>query len=77
MQPEGEDAILRNGLASWSGWRADGTFEVAGILGLNRLTHGSSGGWFVERATLEDGTDIANAPFAFEPGKVYATCGCG
>ena len=71
MQPSGEDAHLRKGLASSMAWHADGTFEVDGILGPHRLSAGSSGGWFAERAVLENGTDIAGAPLAFEPGKVY------
>ena len=71
MHPAGQDAELRKGLASSNGWQADGTFDVAGILGAHRLSAGSSGSWFLERAVLEDGTDIASAPLAFEPGKVY------
>jgi hypothetical protein len=72
MQPTGEDADLRKGLASSTAWHADGTFEVGGILGAHRLSGGSSSGaWFIERAVLENGTDIASAPLAFEPGKIY------
>jgi hypothetical protein len=71
MRPEGEDAHLRKGLAVTSNWRADGTFVIDGLLGRHRLTARSSGNWFTVAATLEDGTDVANRPIDFEPGRTY------
>ena len=50
---------------------ADGTFVIDGLLGRHRLTVRSSGNWFPAAATLENGTDIANGPIDFEPGRTY------
>ena len=72
MQPDGEDAHLRKGLAATTTNRlADGTFVIEGLLGRHRLTVRSSGNWFPVAATLENGTDIAKGPFDFEPGRTY------
>jgi hypothetical protein len=71
MRPDGEDAHLRKGLAATTNWRADGTFEIDGLLGRHRLTVRSSGNWFTVAATLENGTDMANGPVDFEPGRTY------
>jgi hypothetical protein len=72
MQPDGEDAHLRKGLAATTTNRlADGTFVIDGLLGRHRLTVRSSGNWFPVAATLENGTDIANRPIDFEPGRTY------
>jgi protocatechuate 3,4-dioxygenase beta subunit len=71
MRPEGEDAHLRKGLAATTNWRADGTFVIDGLLGRHRLTARSSGNWFTVAATLENGTDMANGPIDFEPGRTY------
>jgi hypothetical protein len=51
---------------------ADATFVVDGLLGRHRLTVHSSGYWFTAAATLENGTDIANGPIDFEPGRIYS-----
>ena len=64
-------AHLRKGLAATTNWRADGTFGIDGLLGRHRLTVRSSGNWFTVSATLENGTDIANGPIDFEPGRTY------
>jgi hypothetical protein len=72
MQPDGEDAHLRKGLAeTTTHWLADGTFIIDGLLGRHRLTVRSSGNWFTLAATLESGTDILNGPVDLEPGKTY------
>jgi hypothetical protein len=72
MRPDGEDAHLRQGLAATTTNRlADGTFVIDGLLGRHRLTVRSSGYWFPAAATLENGTDIANGPIDFEPGRIY------
>ena len=72
MRPEGEDAHLRKGLAAMTTNRpADGTFVIDGLLGRHRLTVRSSGNWFTAAASLENGTDIANAPIDVEPGRTY------
>jgi hypothetical protein len=72
MRPDGEDAHLRQGLAATTTNRlADGTFVIDGLLGRHRLTVRSSGYWFTAAATLENGTDIANGPIDFEPGRIY------
>ena len=71
MRPDGEDAHLRKGLAAATDWRADGTFAIEGLLGRHRLAVRSSGNWFTVAATLENGTDIANGPIDFEPGRTY------
>ena len=72
MRPEGEDAYLRKGLAATTTiWLADGTFVIDGLVGRHRLTVRSSGNWFTAAAALENGTDIANGPIDFEPGKTY------
>jgi protocatechuate 3,4-dioxygenase beta subunit len=72
MRPEGEDAHLRTGLATTTThWMADGTFVIDGLLGRHRLAVQSSGNWFTVAASLGDGTDIANGPIDFEPGKTY------
>ena len=72
MQPEGEDALLRKGLAATTTNRlADGTFVIDGLLGRHRLTVRSSGNWFPVAATLENGTDITKGPIDFEPGRTY------
>jgi hypothetical protein len=72
MLPEGEDAHLRKGLAATMTNRlADGTFVIDGLLGRHRLTVRSSGKWFPVAATLENGTDIANGPIDFEPGRTF------
>ena len=73
MRPDGEDAHLRQGLAAMTTNRlADATFVVDGLLGRHRLTVHSSGYWFTAAATLENGTDIANGPIDFEPGRIYS-----
>ena len=73
MRPDGEDAHLRKGLAATTTvWLADGTFVVDGLLGPHRLTVRSSGNWFTVAATLANGTDIANGPIDFEPGRTYS-----
>jgi protocatechuate 3,4-dioxygenase beta subunit len=72
MQPDGEDAHLRKGLAATTtNWLADGTFVIDGLLGRHRLTVRSSGNWFTRSAALENGTDILNGPVDLEPGKTY------
>jgi Carboxypeptidase regulatory-like domain len=72
IRPDGEDAHLRKGLAATTtNWLADGTFVIDGLLGRHRLTVRSSGNWFTVAAALENGTDIANGPIDFEPGKTY------
>ncbi len=71
MAPDGEHGHLRAGLATSDAWHADGQFEVEGIIGPQRLTVGSSGAWYIERATLEDGTEIGNYPYTFVPGRLY------
>jgi len=72
MRPDGEDAHLRKSLgATTTVWLADGTFVIDGLLGRQRLTVRSSGNWFTVAATLENGTDIANGPIEFEPGRTY------
>jgi protocatechuate 3,4-dioxygenase beta subunit len=72
VRPDGEDAHLRKGLAAaTTSWQADGTFGIDGLLGRHQLTVRSSGNWFVVAASLENGTDIANGPIDFEPGKTY------
>jgi hypothetical protein len=69
--PDGRDADARALLTPWSEWRADGSFSILGVLGRNRLSIELSDSWFVDRALLEDGTDIANSAFNFEPGRIY------
>ena len=71
MAPDGEHGHLRVGLATSDAWHADGQFEVEGIIGPQRLMLGSSGAWYIERATLEDGTEIGNYPYTFAPGRLY------
>lgn len=71
MRPDGEDAHLRKGLVTTTNWLADGTFVIDGLLGRHRLAVRSSGNWFTVAATLENGTDIANGPLDFEPGRTY------
>lgn len=72
MQPDGEDAHLRKGLAATTTNRlADGTFVIDGLLGRHRLTVRSSGNWFPVAATLANGTDIAHGSIDFEPGRTY------
>jgi len=71
IRAEGDDAELRDGLAATTEWHPDGSFAISGVVGRHRLTLQSSGNWFIERAFLEDGTDVADAPFNFEPGRVY------
>jgi hypothetical protein len=51
---------------------ADGTFAIDGLLGRHRLTVRTSGNWFRVAATLDNGTDIANAAIDFEPGRTYS-----
>jgi protocatechuate 3,4-dioxygenase beta subunit len=72
MRPDGEDAHLRKGLAATTNGLTDGTFVIDGLLGPHRLTVRSSGNWFTVAATLENGTDIANGPTDFEPGRTYS-----
>ena len=72
MAPDGEHDHLRWNLASSDTWHADGQFEVDGLLGSQRMTLGSSGAWFIERAVLEDGTEISTWPYTFKPGLTYA-----
>lgn len=71
MRPDGEDAHLRKDLAVATTSPADGTFAVDGLLGRQRLTVRTSGNWFTVAATLDNGTDVANAAFDFTPGKTY------
>jgi hypothetical protein len=71
MQPDGEDAHLRQGLAATASRVADGTFVIDGLLGRHRLTVRSSGNWFTAAAALENGTDIATGSIDFEPGRHY------
>ena len=71
MRPDGEDAHLRKGLAATTSGLEDGTFAIDGLLGRHRLTDRPSGNWFTVAATLDNGTDIANAAIDFEPGRTY------
>jgi hypothetical protein len=71
MVPDGQHAHLLAGLATSDAWHADGRFEVDGVFGAQRLMLRSSGAWFVERATLEDGTEFSTAPYAFAAGRTY------
>jgi len=70
LVPERADAHLREGLKPVPEWRADGSFAVSGVLGRYRLVV-LSAEWFVDRAFLEDGTDVADAAFDFQPGRLY------
>lgn len=72
MVPDGEHGHLLKGLATAGAWRLDGGFEVKDVFGSQRLTLGSTGNWFIERATLEDGTDIAARAYGFAAGRTYA-----
>jgi len=69
---EGPDAEARDVFTAGALVDADGSFAVSNVLGRNRLVirilrHS----WFAERAVLDDGTDIANTAFNFEPGRTY------
>jgi hypothetical protein len=72
MTPDGQHAHLLAGLATSGPWHADGRFEVDGIFGAQRVMLRSSGNWFVERATLEDGTELSTAAYAFAAGRTYS-----
>jgi Carboxypeptidase regulatory-like domain len=71
VKAEGNDADLREGLVPTPEWHPDGSFSVSGVVGPHRLTLHSGTNWFIERAVLEDGTDVADGALNFEPGRVY------
>ena len=72
MAADGPHNHLLGGLSRSGSWHADGRFEIEGIFGAQRLTVGSTGNWFIERATLEDGTEASSAPYPFVAGRTYS-----
>ncbi|MEO7272179.1 MAG: carboxypeptidase-like regulatory domain-containing protein [Vicinamibacterales bacterium] len=72
MAPDGQHGHLLAGPVTSDAWHADGRFEVEGIFGAQRLGLRSSGAWYIERATLEDGTELSTAPYAFAAGRTYS-----
>jgi Carboxypeptidase regulatory-like domain len=71
VRAEGDDADLRQRLSPAPEWHADGSFAISGVVGRHRLELQSNTNWFIERAYLEDGTDVAESAFDFEPGRIY------
>jgi len=71
VRAEGDDRDLRDGLTPTPEWHKDGSFAISGVVGRHRLEVQSKSAWFIERAFLEDGTDLVDSAFNFEPGRIY------
>jgi len=72
MVPDGPHGHLLTSFATSESWHADGQFEVEGVFGAQRLGLRSSGAWYIEKATLEDGTEVSTAPYAYAAGRTYS-----
>ena len=68
--PQGPDAWLRYGLGGAGGQKNE-TFLRNGIIGAHRIDAEAPKGWVVRGVVLEDGRNILDSVFEFEPGKRY------
>ena len=70
LGPLGPDAWLRENLSKTEREK-DHQFRIQGIIGLHRIDARAPVGWVVSGILLEDGRNILDTSFRFEPGMHY------